>query len=57
MPSCVGSWSSWIAIDGHYSFPEDRAIARIPDSQGLGGTLGVQAAINDLTADVGGGDT
>jgi uncharacterized membrane protein len=32
-------------IEGNYSFPEDRAIARIPDSQGLGGALGVQAAI------------
>jgi uncharacterized membrane protein len=45
------------AIEGHYLFAEDRAIAQIPDSQGLGGTLGVQAAINVLTADVGGGDT
>jgi uncharacterized membrane protein len=45
------------SIEGHYSFPEDRAIARIPDSQGLGGSLGVQAAISDLAADVGGGDT
>jgi uncharacterized membrane protein len=44
-------------IEGNYSFPEDRAIARTPDSQGLGGTLGVQSTINDLTADVGGGDT
>jgi hypothetical protein len=24
-------------IEGHYSFPEDLEIARIPDSQGLGG--------------------
>jgi uncharacterized membrane protein len=31
-------------IDAQYAFPEDRAIARIPDSQGLGGALGVQAA-------------
>ncbi|HOI96372.1 MAG TPA: DUF2254 domain-containing protein [Syntrophobacter fumaroxidans] len=31
-------------IEGHYSFPEDVAIARRPDSQGLGGTLGVQRA-------------
>ena len=30
-------------IDGQYAFPKDRAIARIPDPQGLGGTLGVQA--------------
>jgi hypothetical protein len=31
-------------IDGQYAFPEDRAIARIPDPQGLGGGLGVPAA-------------
>jgi uncharacterized membrane protein len=31
-------------IDGHYSFAEDRMLARIPDSQGLGGSLGVQAS-------------
>jgi hypothetical protein len=31
-------------IDGQYAFPEDRAIARIPDPQGLGGALGVPAA-------------
>ena len=43
-------------IEGQYSFPEDRALARIPDSQGLGGALGVQAAINESTADGGGGD-
>jgi hypothetical protein len=32
-------------IEGDYSFPEDIAIARTPDSQGLGGTLGLQAAL------------
>jgi len=32
------------AIEEHYTFPEDRAIARIPDPQGLGGALGLQAA-------------
>ena len=32
-------------IDGHYVFPEDLALARIPDPQGLGGSVGVQAAI------------
>ena len=37
-------------IDGHYSFPEDLAIARIPDSQGLGGALGVERAIEAPTA-------
>jgi uncharacterized membrane protein len=41
-------------VEGHYSFPEDRAIALIPDSQGLGGALGVQAAIVAPTAE--GGD-
>jgi uncharacterized membrane protein len=30
------------AIEGHYKSPEDRELARIPDPQGLGGTLGVQ---------------
>jgi uncharacterized membrane protein len=29
-------------IDGHYEFPEDRALAYIPDPQGLGGAVGVQ---------------
>ena len=29
-------------IDGHYAFPEDRALARIPDPQGMGGSLGVE---------------
>ncbi len=28
-------------IEGHYDFPEDVALARIPDPQGLGGTLGL----------------
>ena len=32
------------AIDGHYAFPEDRALARIADPQGLGGALGVRPA-------------
>jgi len=32
-------------IEGHYPLPEDLALARTPDSQGLGGSLGVQAAI------------
>jgi uncharacterized membrane protein len=32
------------AIDARYAFPEDRAIARIADSQGLGGALGMKAA-------------
>ncbi len=41
-------------VDGHYAFAEDRALALIPDSQGLGGALGVQAAIEVPTADGGG---
>lgn len=32
------------AIEEQYIFAEDRALARIADPQGLGGTLGVQAA-------------
>jgi uncharacterized membrane protein len=39
------------AIDGHYSFPEDRALARIADPQGLGGAVGVQAAIEAPNSD------
>jgi uncharacterized membrane protein len=41
-------------VEEHYSFPEDRVLAQIPDSQGLGGSLGVQAAVELPTAD--GGD-
>ena len=41
-------------IEGHYPFAEDRALARIGDPQGLGGALGVQAAIEAPTADGGG---
>lgn len=33
------------AIEGHYTFAEDRELARIADPQGLGGSLGVQSAI------------
>jgi uncharacterized membrane protein len=44
-------------VEGNYSFAEDRAIARTPDSQGLGGALGVQAAMKELAADARGGDT
>jgi hypothetical protein len=33
-------------IEGHCSFPDDLAIARTPDSQGLGGTLGLQRVID-----------
>jgi uncharacterized membrane protein len=35
------------SIEAHYTFPEDIAIASIPDPQGLGGSLGVQAEIYD----------
>ena len=31
-------------IEGHYAFAEDRALARIADPQGLGGSVGVQPA-------------
>ena len=31
-------------VDGHYAFPEDRALAGIADPQGLGGALGVRPA-------------
>jgi uncharacterized membrane protein len=34
-------------IEAQYTFPEDIAIASIPDPQGLGGSLGVQATIHD----------
>jgi len=30
-------------IEAHYTLPEDLAMARIPDAQGMGGLLGVQA--------------
>jgi len=39
------------AIEGHYAFAEDRALARMPDPQGLGGSVGVQAAIMAPGAD------
>ena len=29
-------------VEDKYAFPEDRALARIPDPQGLGGALGLQ---------------
>ncbi len=37
-------------IERQYSLPEDLAIARIPDSQGLGGALGVQPVMKAPTA-------
>jgi len=40
-------------IDGHYEFAEDQALARIPDPQGLGGSLGVQPMGDAPTAEVG----
>ena len=36
-------------IEGHYKFAEDRLLARIGDSQGLGGAVGIQAAVEDPT--------
>jgi uncharacterized membrane protein len=39
------------AIEGQYTFAEDRALARIPDPQGLGGSVGVQAATISPGAD------
>jgi uncharacterized membrane protein len=38
-------------VEGHYALPEDRALARIPDSQGLGGTLGVEPVAEATAAD------
>jgi uncharacterized membrane protein len=40
-------------VDGHYEFPEDRALAHIPDSQGLGGAVGVQPLSEAPTAEAG----
>jgi uncharacterized membrane protein len=40
-------------IEGHYQYAEDRALARIPDPQGLGGAVGMQAA-NGMQTDEGG---
>ena len=36
-------------IEKYYTFPEDQALARIPDPQGLGGTLGL--SIGDIGSD------
>ncbi|MBL8415061.1 MAG: DUF2254 domain-containing protein [Propionivibrio sp.] len=41
------------SVAGHYKFPEDLALARITDSQGLGGGLGVQPVSEAQTADGG----
>ena len=43
-------------IDGHYTFAEDRALARIPDPQGLGGYVGIKAVIEAPTAEGAGHD-
>jgi len=40
-------------IDGQYAFPEDRALAYIPDPQGLGGAVGVQPMGDAPAAEVG----
>lgn len=36
-------------IDGQYAFAEDRMLARIADSQGLGGSVGIQAVTDAPT--------
>ena len=39
-------------IEKYYTFPEDQALARIPDPQGLGGTLGLSIGdIGDIGSD------
>ena len=43
-------------VEEHYSFPEDRVLASIPDSQGLGGSLGVPAVIGAPSGEGGTGD-
>jgi uncharacterized membrane protein len=40
-------------VDRSYALPEDRILARIPDSQGLGGALGVQPVSEAPTAEAG----
>jgi uncharacterized membrane protein len=40
-------------VDGSFAFPEDRALARIPDPQGLGGSLGLQRASEAPAAEPG----
>ena len=37
-------------VEKHYTFAEDLALARTPDAQGLGGSLGVQPATETPTA-------
>ncbi len=44
-------------VDAHYEFPEDRALARIPDPQGLGGSLGIRAMSEAPTAEGASRDT
>jgi uncharacterized membrane protein len=43
-------------IEEHYTFAEDRVLARIADPQGLGGSLGVQAATEAPNVEGGGHD-
>jgi uncharacterized membrane protein len=40
-------------IEEHYRFPEDMAIARIPDPQGLGGSSGMQPVVESPTSNRG----
>jgi uncharacterized membrane protein len=44
-------------VKEHYEFPEDMAIALVADSQGLGGSLGVQPVIESPAAKRGRRDT
>lgn len=38
------------ALGEHYKFPEDLALARIPDSQGMGGALGIAPLSEEISA-------
>jgi uncharacterized membrane protein len=40
-------------VEGRYEFPEDRELARVPDPQGLGGSLGVQRVSEVSAAEAG----
>jgi uncharacterized membrane protein len=41
------------AVDANYALPEDRAMARLPDTQGLGGSLGVPPQAEAAALDAG----
>jgi len=42
-----------LTVEGHDEFPADRALARIPDPQGLGGSLSLERISEVPTAEVG----